>query len=202
MRQRASAPEQVADLVRALHQQVKTLQTRARELERRLGQNSGKSGKPPSSDGYRKPAPKSLRGNRGRPFGGQPGHSGHRLEFRASPDHVMAHRRGVCRGRGDCLPAEAPGDTVDRRQVFELVARVDVTAHRVDQVRCACCGEVTRGALPLAVSAPTPYGTGMKAPPRTSLWATAASSFRRTAPRVPTRRGEPPFRHASPWRVH
>ena len=166
----ASAPEQVADLVLALYQrvdmleqQVQTLQTRVRELERRLGQNSSNSGKPPSSDGYRKPAPKSLRGDSGRPSGGQPGHPGYRLEFRENPDHVVVHRPGVCRGCGNCLPAESLGEAVDRRQVFELVARVEVTEHRVHQVRCACCGEVTRGAFPLAVSAPTQYGTGMKA---------------------------------------
>jgi len=61
----ASAPEQVADLVVALYQQVQTLQAHVRKLERRLGQNSSNSGKPPSSDGYGKPAPKSLRGNSG-----------------------------------------------------------------------------------------------------------------------------------------
>ena len=34
-----------------------------------------------------------------------------------------------------------------RRQVFELVARVEVTEHQVHEIRCACCGEVTRGAF-------------------------------------------------------
>ena len=166
----ASAPEQVADLVVALYQQVdmlqqqvQTLQARVRELERRLGQNSSNSGKPPSTDGYRKPAPKSLRSNSGRPSGGQPGHPGHRLEFRETPDHVVVHRPGVCRGCGNCLPADSSGETVDRRQVFELVARVEVTEHQVHEVRCACCGEVTRSAFPPTVSAPTQYGTGMKA---------------------------------------
>lgn len=166
----ASAPEQVADLVLGLYQQVErlqqqvqTLQMRVRELERRLGQNSSNSGKPPSSDGYGKPAPKSLRGKSGRPSGGQPGHPGHRLEFRENPDHVVVHRPGVCRGCGKGLADKSPGEAVDRRQVFELVARVEVTEHQVHEVRCACCGEVTRGAFPAQVSAPTQYGTGMKA---------------------------------------
>ncbi len=58
---------------------------------------------------------------------------------------------------------DSSGEAVDRRQVFELVARGEVTEHQVHEVRCACCGKVTRGAFPLAVSAPTQYGTGMKA---------------------------------------
>ena len=96
----ATAPEQVADLVVTLYQQVdllqqqvQSLQTRVRELERRLGQDSSNSSNPPSSDGCGKPAPKSLRSNSGRPSGGQPGH---RLEFREHPDHVVVHRPGVC----------------------------------------------------------------------------------------------------------
>jgi transposase len=159
----AAAPEQVADLVLALYARVQALEERVRELERRLGLNSSNSGKPPSSDGYQKPAPKSLRGKSGRPSGGQPGHPGHRLEFREHPDHVVVHRPDVCRGCGNGLPAGSSGESVDRRQVFELVARVEVTEHQVHAVRCACCGEVSRGAFPPTVSAPTQYGTGMKA---------------------------------------
>jgi len=58
---------------------------------------------------------------------------------------------------------DSPGETVDRRPVLPLVAPVDVTEHQVHAVRCACCGKVTRGAFPLAVSVPTQYGRGMKA---------------------------------------
>jgi len=152
----ATAPEQVADLVVTLYQQVQTLPARVQELERRLGQNSSNSGKPPSSDGYGKPAPKSLRSNSGRPSGGQPGHPGHRLEFRETPDHVVVHRPGVCRGCGNCLPAESSGETVDRRQVFELVARVDVTGciprmwrsgHFPQRSQVACGGAFHPGAV-------------------------------------------------------
>ena len=163
----ATAPEQVADLVLALYQQVdllqqqvQSLQTRVRELERRLGQNSSNSSNPPSSDGYGKPAPKSLRSNSSRPSGGQPGHH---LESREHPDHVVVHRPGVCRGCGNCLVDDSPGETVDRRQVLPLVARVDVTEHQVHAVRCACCGAVTCRVCPPEVSAPTEYGMGMKA---------------------------------------
>ena len=56
---------------------ILVLMARIDELERRLSLTSRDSNKPPSSDGYRKPAPKSLRGKSVRPSGGQPGHAGH-----------------------------------------------------------------------------------------------------------------------------
>ena len=159
----ASAPEQVADLVLALYQPVDVLQqqsqslkARVRELERRLGQDSSNSRKPPASDGYGKQAPKSLGGHRGPPSGGQPGHPGHRLECREKPDQVVVHRPGVCRGCGGCLVDESPGGAVDRRQAFELVARVEVTEHQVHEVRCACCDEATGGAFLPTVASPRP----------------------------------------------
>ena len=159
----ATAPEQVADLVMTLYVQVEALEARVRELQRRLGQNSGNSGKPPSTDGYQKPAPKSLRTKSGHPSGGQPGHPGHRLEFREDPDHTVVHRPSRCRSCGGRLATAPPGEAVDRRQVFELQARVEVTEHQVHAVRCACCGDVTQGEFPPDVVAPTQYGPDLKA---------------------------------------
>jgi len=159
----ATAPEQVADLVLALFARMQAFGDKVQELERRLGLNSSNSGKPPSSDGYRKPAPKSLRTKSGRPPGGQPGHPGQRLEFRADPDHVVVHRPRACRGCGHQLGEEILGQATDRRQVFELLARVEVTEHQVHAVGCPCCGEVTPGQFPADVPAPTQYGLGLKA---------------------------------------
>ena len=58
-------------------QELDQLKLRVAELERQLKANSQNSSKPPSSDGYRKPAPKSLRSKSGRRRGGQEGHEGH-----------------------------------------------------------------------------------------------------------------------------
>ena len=68
--------EQLTNLVNELLQKLDAAYARIAELEERLNKNSQNSSKPPSSDGYKKPSPKSLRKPSGRKQGGQPGHKG------------------------------------------------------------------------------------------------------------------------------
>ena len=68
-----------------LHQRIEL-------LEARLGLNSRNSSKPPSSDGLRKPAPKSLRIAGQRPSGGQKGHTGTTLRTSEHVDAVIEHK--------------------------------------------------------------------------------------------------------------
>lgn len=67
-----------------------------KELLRKVNMNSKNSSKPPSSDGYRKPSPKSLRVRTGRKKGGQPGHKGHGIVVPHEPDEFIDHYPDRC----------------------------------------------------------------------------------------------------------
>src|SRR5271170_6391533 len=69
--------EELIALIKAQAAEIAALKARIAELERRLGLNSSNSGKPPSSDGLKKP-PRvtSLREPSDKPSGGQKGHKG------------------------------------------------------------------------------------------------------------------------------
>ena len=79
-------PEAVVELLLDLMEQVE-------DLKQKLAKNSRNSSKPPSSDGYNKPKPKSLRKKGSRKSGGQPGHSGKTLELSKNPDQIISSWR-------------------------------------------------------------------------------------------------------------
>ena len=86
------------------------------ELERRLGLNSGNSGKPPSSDGLKKPVRvRSLREKSGKNAGGQQGHPGTTLRRRETPDATIDHFPEICTGCGAALSATMATDHSARR---------------------------------------------------------------------------------------
>ena len=140
-----------------LRDRVARLAERPGELERRPGLNGGNSGKPPSSDGLKKPAAerrtRSLRGKTGGQAGGQAGHEGRTLCRTGRPDRVKEHVPAVCRGCGASLrSASAVGCPVARR-AFDLPEPrpPEVTEHRGHACRCGRCGEVTRASFPRGI---------------------------------------------------
>lgn len=140
-------------------------EARIAELERRLGLNSSNSGKPPSSDGLKKPPrTSSLRERSGKKTGGQKGHPGETLRRVETPDATVDHFPETCAACGEPLTAAMATDHV-ARQVFDLPEPkpLVVTEHRAHRCRCATCGTQTRAAFPERVTAPVQYGTRIAA---------------------------------------
>src|ERR1700751_1943116 len=136
------------------------MQARIAELERRLGLNSSNSGKPPSSDGLKKPLRvRSLREGSGKKSGGQKGHPGATLRQSETPDAVIDHYPPTCAACGAPLTAAMATGYV-ARQVFDLPEPrpLVVTEYRAHDCRCAACGAQTRAAFPDGVTAPVQYG--------------------------------------------
>jgi len=88
--------EAVIELVDALLAAVQALGARVQALEEQAAQNSRNSSKPPSSDGLKKPAPRSLRKRSGKKSGGQPGHKGRTLKAVDHPQHTVVHQVEHC----------------------------------------------------------------------------------------------------------
>lgn len=158
-------PEAIVDYVLALEERIRQLEARVAELEARLAQNSGNSGRPPSSDGLAKPPPRSLRGKSARKPGGQPGHPGRTLQAVAKPDRVQVHPLTQCHC-GQCGGVSLLGQPVldhERRQVFDLPAlQLSVTEHRVEIKCCPVSGRKVSAAFPAGVLAPVQYGPNFR----------------------------------------
>jgi transposase len=133
---------------------------RLADLERRLGLNSSNSGKPPSSDGLKKPPRvSSLREPSSKKTGGQKGHPGRTLRRSETPDATIDHYPEACAACGEPLTAAMATGHV-ARQVFDLPEPrpLIVTEHRAHDCRCLSCGTQTQAAFPEGVTAPVQYG--------------------------------------------
>ena len=136
---------------------------RIQKLEDQLGKNSRNSGKPPSSDGFDKPAPRSLRKRSRRRSGGQKGHAGYKLEMVTKPDYIETHQVEKC---GHCQKSlkQEKVECFEKRQVFDLPkVRMEVTEHQAPVKRCSCCGKETRAEFPKDVNQAVQYGAQAKA---------------------------------------
>jgi transposase len=129
------------------------------DLRAQLSKNSNNSHKPPSSDGYRKKT--ALPQSKGKPTGGQKGHTGHTLNKVENPDHVVIHHATAC---PCCKKVFVESDIVkigQKRQVFDLPApRLIVTEHQ--QGIIYCCKQAHLGTFPDAVTQPVQYGSKIR----------------------------------------
>ncbi len=151
------------DIISAQSEQVAQLTARVQTLESQVAKDSHNSSKPPSSDGLKKPAPKSLRSRSGKRPGGQIGHPGTTLCWSQSPDQIIEHRPTHCPTCGEQF---RPADTlsVERRQVYDLPPlRLLVSEHQAYTCRCPACQQQTKAEFPTGIEAPLQYGAQVKA---------------------------------------
>jgi transposase len=145
-----------------LRQKVSQLEARIKHLEDRLAKNSQNSSKPPSSDGYNKPNPKSRREKGKRNSGGQKGHVGTTLKRVKTPDSIVDHVASNCGQCGNTLERAKELDC-EVRQVFDIpVLKINVTEHRLHRKCCNRCGSITAGTFPVEAYQTVQYGAHIK----------------------------------------
>src|SRR4030067_1008491 len=134
--------EAVVSLISSWLQLIVIQAARIQALEDQLAKNSSNSGKPPSSDGLKKPSrSRSLRKSSGKKSGAQPGHPGHRLEIAAKPDQVEVYPVQRCAHCQVALEA-APVERVAKRQEYELpTLKLIVIEHQAEVKRCPEWGQ-------------------------------------------------------------
>ena len=162
--------ETLISIILTLQQQVHELQrtvavqtAEIQKLRDQLAKNSHNSGKPPGSDGLKKPRVQNLRRKTERRSGGQKGHPGHTLEMVEQPDHVQVYQISECpHCATDLRPIEPCG--LERRQVFDVPpVRIEITEHQAEVKQCPSCGETNRAEFPTGVTEPVQYGPRIKA---------------------------------------
>ncbi len=141
---------------------ILSLQEKVKELTRRTNMNSSNSSKPPSSDGYRKPNPRSLRRKTGRRPGGQPGHEGHGIRLPHAPDETIDHlpmKCTDCPNLKDCASGSV-FSCAESRYVIDAVMLTKVTEHRRMDADCPLAGSEAdlSGSLPGNLTAHIQYG--------------------------------------------
>lgn len=133
------------------------------ELRDQLARNSQNSGKPPSSDGLKKPRTRSLRKKTGRRRGGQKGHPGYTLKMVEQPKHIQRYPISVCPHCTTDLQA-VEACACERRQVFDVPpVRIEVTEYQAEIKYCPKCRCRVKGDFPAEVSQPVQYGPRLKA---------------------------------------
>jgi transposase len=153
-----------------LLEQVAALRAEVEELRRRLGQDSGNSSLPPSSDppksrAERRRAAREAYKRSMRKSGGQPGHEGKTRELVAPErlDESFEHLPECCGGCGHAFDGseERVGDPVLHQQWELPVIRPLVFEHARLRLRCPACEQATLAALPEA--ALSGYGPRLEA---------------------------------------
>ena len=149
--------------INAQTQLIAQLNQTIQELKEQLNKNSKNSSKPPSSDGFKKPAPKSLRKPSGKKAGGQNGHQGTHLAVITAPDKIVKHMPSACEGCPHYQICKGTACIAEKRHVIDAVVTVNVTEHQALELPiCMLYGDTRRGAFPSDVKAAVQYGENLQ----------------------------------------
>lgn len=153
----------LVSIILKLQEQIEAQAKLIQELSDQIAKNSSNSGKPPSSDGLKKPRTRSLRKKGQRPTGGQKGHQGHTLKMVVEPDHIYWHEVQTCPHCAADLQA-VEVERYEKRQVFDVPqVSIEVSEYQAEIKCCPKCGQQAKGTFPNHVRQAVQYGPRLKA---------------------------------------
>lgn len=156
----------IESLNQNIQSQIETIEKLTEEiadLKEKLNKDSHNSSKPPSSDGYKKPSPKSLRPKSDKKAGGQKGHKFSNLPTPKKIDRAISHYPTKClkcpmfeKCKGTiCVPAE-------KRYTVDVIVKTDVVEHTAYRMNaCAMEGGMPKAEFPNGVNAHIQYGENL-----------------------------------------
>jgi transposase len=133
------------------------------KLKEQLGMNSQNSSTPPSTDGFKKPAPKSLRKPYGENSGSQKGHNGKGLTLMKAHDETIEHYPSKCERRPHIFACTS-FDVAATRYEYDIVLETKLTCHK--QMACSCPiqnNEKLSGTFPDSIKSSMQYGNNLRA---------------------------------------
>ena len=163
LQQLTKTVQQLTQEVSQLRQTLDMVLAENAKLKEQLNKNSRNSSKPPSSDGYSKPSPKSLRKPSGKKPGGQQNHPGSGLSLLKLPNETVIHQPMAC---VQCPQADQcqSGHLSDNRYEIDIRIETLVVAHRVECRRCPLQqGAEISGTFPERIRSRLQYGSNLTA---------------------------------------
>jgi transposase len=126
----------------------------------RLNKDSSNSSKPPSTDNFAKPSPRSSRKPSGKKPGGQLGHEGHTMSCDDADTTIVELKEGNC---GSCGGNIKFNNTFHTRKLIDIEIVVHTTEERIFDGVCEICGKPFTAQHSDAFRAPLQYGDGVRA---------------------------------------
>lgn len=126
--------EALSTTIAAQTQLIAQLNQTIQELKEKLNKNSQNSSKPPSSDGFKKPAPKSLCKPSSKKVGAQKGHLGTHLAIITEPDDTVKYMPSACESCPHYKMCKGTACIAEKRHVIDAVVTVNVTEHQALEI--------------------------------------------------------------------